>query len=260
MEENLTTVADDVTSPQVPADSHDAVSITDSPVSSDPTLPAESEETTDASISEPEGFTVKFNKQLRSLSRDDAIAYAQKGLKYDTVQPLLDTLKYVATAEGKTLPELVEAIREQNEQSTFTRLMDRCGDEDIARELMEVERGRHQAAYNRLLEQEQNEERDTEAAITRRLAEEFEVLQREFPQLNDFAQVPQPIVQESVTQGISLLDAYLRHEHREHAKAEAANASRLAAAEASTGSQASTGESGPSPVIAAMLRGVWGRA
>lgn len=257
--EDMTFPTDEITAPSESVEPSDTV--TPAEVHAEtaaPPLPADPADEASAPTDSGELFTVKFNKQLRSLSREDAVQYAQKGMKYDTVQPLLDTLKYVATAEGKTLPELVEAIRVQNEQNLFSRLMDRCGDEEIARELMEVERTRHQAAYHHLLEQEQNEERDTEEAVTRRMATEFEDLQREFPQFTEFGQVPSPIVRDSLSAGIPLLDAYLRHEHRERVKADAALATQQAAAEASTGTQASAGDAPASPVIAAMLRGVWG--
>lgn len=203
-------------------------------------------------------FTVKHNKQIHPLSRDDVMAYAQKGMKYDDLQPVLDTLKYVAASEGKSLAELVEAIRKQNEETVFSRLLDRCGDEEIARELLEVEKGKHRAAYESLLERERNEETATEEAVTERMASEFEELRNEFPQYSSFENVPQAVVKEAVEKGVSLLDAQLRYEHRQRVLAENAKASQAAAAKASTGTQQSAGGEQASPAEAAFMKGLWG--
>lgn len=209
-------------------------------------------------INDEQLLTVKYDKKIHALSRDDAAVYAQKGMRYDAIEPLLETLKYVATSEGKTLTEFVESIRKQNEDNLFSRLMERCGDEEIAKELMEVEKGKHKAAYESLLENERKEESETEEAVTKRMAEEFDELRREFPQYSDFAKVPKAVVREAVEKGISLLDAKLRHEHRERVKIEAAKADQASAAKASTGEQKSAGTETASPVEAALMKGLWG--
>ena len=228
----------------------------------EPTTPddggAEVPPETEPSSGPEQMLTVKFNKQLRSLSREDATVYAQKGMKYDTISPLLDTLKYVATSEGKTLTEFVESIRKTHEDDLFSRLMERCGDEEIAKELLEVERGKHKAAFESLLEREKNEEVETEEAVTKRMSAEFDELRREFPQYSDFSKVPKVVVREAVEKGIPLLDAQLRYEHRERVKVENAKADQASAAKASVGVQKSAGTETASPVEAALMKGLWG--
>lgn len=209
-------------------------------------------------INDEQLLTVKYDKKIHALSRDDATLYAQKGMRYDAIEPLLETLKYVATSEGKTLTEFVEAIRKQNEDNLFTRLMERCGDEEIAKELLEVEKGKHQKAYESLLETEKKEETETEEAVTKRMAEEFDELRREFPQYSDFAKVPKAVVREAVEKGVSLLDAQLRYDHRERVKVENAKAAQTSAAKASAGAQKSAGTETVSPVEAALMKGLWG--
>lgn len=203
-------------------------------------------------------LTVKYDKKIHALSRDDATLYAQKGMRYDAIEPLLETLKYVATSEGKTLAEFVEAIRQQNEDNLFSSLMERCGDEDIAKELLEVEKGKHRKAYESLLEREKNEETETEEAVTKRMADEFGELRREFPQYSEFSKLPKAVVREAVEKGISLLDAQLRYEHRERVKVENAKADQASAAKASAGAQKSAGTETASPVEAALMKGLWG--
>lgn len=233
--------------------------VDDTEVAEEPTTAnGEQEQTEDATPPEEAALHVKFNKQIHSLSRDDAVSYAQKGMKYDTISPLLDTLKRVAAAEGKTLAELVEAISQQNEETMFQRLMDRCGDEEIARELLEVEKGKHQKAYERLIESEKTEEQESEDAVTQRMAAEFDELRREFPQFSSFDKVPKSVVKEAVEKGTTLLDAQLRYEHRQRVKAEQARASQASAEKASTGSQNSDGAEVRPPEVEAFMKGLWG--
>ncbi|MBQ6829794.1 MAG: hypothetical protein IJO59_01570 [Clostridia bacterium] len=203
---------------------------------------------------------VKYNKQMRSLSRDEAVTYAQKGMKYDSLSPILESLKYVAASEGKTLAEFVQAIRDHHDESALAALVDRCGgNEEIARELFEVQKGKHQAAYENLLKSEQDAENETEEALTKRLADELAALREEFPEVTEYGKLPAAVIHEAEEKGISLLDSYLRYQHREQRKAETAQNQQAAAAKASAGAQASAGgNEGTDPAINALMKGIWG--
>lgn len=161
------------------------------------------------------GLTVKFNKQLRTLSRDEATNYAQKGLKYDAVEPLLNELREMAGREGQTLNDWVAAQRAQPPTE--------------------------------------------DEVLVRRLAAEYTALRREIPDVGAFDTLPPEAVRAAAEEGLSLLDAYLRHEHRERRKCAEAQAQQAAAAAAATGSQASGAGEGTSPTVAALLSGIWGR-
>lgn len=221
----------------------------------DATTDGEATTQTDAPV-----LTVKYNKQMHSLSHNDATAYVQKGMKYDSVVPMLESLKYVAAAEGKTLAEFVEAIRDKHSQNVMDALIDRCGgNEDIARELFEVEKGKHQAAYDNLIKAEQQAETETEEALTKRLADELADLRTEFPEITAYSDLPASVVREAEEKGITLFDSYLRYQHREEQKAVKAKAQQAAAAKSSTGAQASSGSNeGTDPVINALMKGIWG--
>lgn len=73
---------------------------------------------------------------------------------------------------------------------------------------------------------------------TARLAEDFLILAQEFPQFIHPSQVPDAVLDMAVEQGISLLDAYLRHRLMEEKKVAAAQQKRQQAAECSAGSLA----------------------
>ncbi len=72
--------------------------------------------------------------------------------------------------------------------------------------------------------------------VTQRLAEDFLALAEEFPQFIHPDQVPDDVLNMAAEQGISLLDAYLRHRLREEKKVAAAAQKRQQAAEQSAGS------------------------
>lgn len=80
---------------------------------------------------EPETFTLKVNKEERTVSRDEMIALAQKGSDYDRVkeqlaeskseaaeirekfekyQPAIDVLDLLATSSGQTIDQLAEQL------------------------------------------------------------------------------------------------------------------------------------------------------
>ena len=155
---------------------------------------------------------VKFNKQDYHLSLEEATAYAQKGMKFDTIEPMLDKLKTLAQSHGLGVRELVDTLCD--------------GTESVSTE--------------------------------ERLAEEFCRLREECPDVTAFDAVPETVVKTALDEGISLLDAYLRYEHRERVRVQqAADAARKAGA-ASAGAQRSELTPVPDPAVEAMLSGVRG--
>jgi hypothetical protein len=206
-------------------------------------------------------ITVKYNKQMRSLSHDDAVNYAQKGMKYDSLSPILESLKYVAASEGKTLAEFVESIRTKHDENVMDALIDKCGGrEDLAKELFEVEKGKHQSAYDNLIKAEKDAETESEESVTKRLADELVALREEFPDVKSYSDLPVPVIREAEEKGVSLLDSYLRYQHREQKKAAEAKAQQASAAKSSTGAQSSVGgNESVDPIIAALKQGIWGR-
>lgn len=97
-------------------------------IPSEENTPTVQRETPRDSLPEPESglqelspsVSVKFNKQQYRLSLEDAATYAQKGMKYDTVLPLLDKLGDLARQQGHSLPELVDALCEQSPSGDVT--------------------------------------------------------------------------------------------------------------------------------------------
>ena len=157
---------------------------------------------------------VKFNKQDYHLTLDEATAYAQKGMKFDTLEPMLDKLKTVAQANGFGVRELVDALCDGTPEPSVS--------------------------------------------VEARLAEEFGQLRAECPAVTEFSALPESVIRASVDDGIPLLYAYLRYEHRERTRVQAAAETARRTGESSAGAQHTALENGPDPAVEAMLAGVRG--
>ena len=156
---------------------------------------------------------VKFNKQDYQLTLEEATAYAQKGMKFDTVEPMLDKLKTLAQQHGLGVRELVDTL---------------CGEDGPA------------------------------VSDEERLADDFCRLREECPDVSGFDALPESVIKTALHEGISLLDAYLRHEHRERMRVGAATDAARKASAASAGAQRSELTPTPDPAVQAMLQGVRG--
>ena len=156
---------------------------------------------------------VKFNKQDYQLTLEEATAYAQKGMKFDTVEPMLDKLKTLAQQHGLGVRELVDTL---------------CDGDGPA------------------------------VSDEQRLADDFCRLREECPDVHAFDALPESVIQTALDEGIPLLDAYLRHEHRERVRVEAATDAARKAGAASAGAQRTELTPTPDPAVEAMLSGVRG--
>ena len=151
-------------------------------------------------------------------------------------------------------------MRDEHDAEVYDRLLERCGgNEEIAKELLEVEKNKHKTAYDSLINEEKKAEETSAQELTQRLASEFEELKEEFPALTEFEKVPKAVVRDAAQKGISLLDAYLRYSHHEQKAAEKVRAAQESAAKNSTGSQTQGTGDTTSPAVSAMLKGVWGK-
>lgn len=156
---------------------------------------------------------VKFNKQDYQLTLEEATTYAQKGMKFDTVEPMLEKLKTLAEGHGLGVRELVDTL---------------CGGDVPA------------------------------VSDEERLADDFCRLREECPDVSAFEALPESVIKTALDEGIPLLDAYLRHEHRERVRVAAATDAARKASAASAGAQRTELTPAPDPAVQAMLQGVRG--
>ena len=75
---------------------------------------------------------VKFNKQDYQLSKEEATAYAQKGMKFDTIEPMFQKLKTLAQQNGTGVKELVDALCDTPQAVEPVSVEERLADEFLA--------------------------------------------------------------------------------------------------------------------------------
>ena len=223
----------------------------------DTTPAAETEEAVPAGGT-PLTIPIQYNHESRELTLDEARDLAQKGLKFDELTPTLEKMRFLAAANGKSLPDLVDALVESQDKQLYQSLLDECdGNEAIARRLYEAEKAERQSRYETARQAETAAQQKEREALTERLAAEFLELQKEFPDVQAFGELPPPVVETAVRKGIPLMDAYLRHQHREQRKITAARSAQAAAQKASAGAQSAGMEEAANPAIDAMMAGIW---
>lgn len=211
-------------------------------------------------VQQPITIPIQYKHEARELTLEEAQDFAQKGLRYDEIAPTLDKLRFLAAANDKEISEMVDALVESQDKKLYDSIMEECyGDEKLAKRLFEVEKAQRQAKYESARQQETAAEQKAKEDLAKRLADDFVELQEEFPDITEFSGLPQQVVDTAVKKGISLTDAYLRHQHAENKKITAARTAQEQAAKVAAGPQsAGTGETAD-PVIEAMLAGVRGK-
>jgi len=174
---------------------------------------------------------VKFNKEITKLDRQSAVAFAQKGMKYDLVSADYERLKALSKNSGKSVSDYLLMLegREKNEQ--IEKLLNQGLEE---RELVD-----------RVLQLKEETKTD-----------ELSLLKAEFPEICDEEQLPCEVKTAAQTKGTGLLFEYLLHEHRAHRAAEEEKQRQRVSAKASTGSLSENNR--PNSFEAEFIKGLWG--
>lgn len=66
---------------------------------------------------------VKFNKEIRDLSYDEAATLAQKGMKYDSISDDISRLKALALSGGKSLKEYIDSLEENQKKNVLSEVL-----------------------------------------------------------------------------------------------------------------------------------------
>ncbi len=161
-------------------------------------------------------LTVKYNHQSRTLTADEAAAYAQMGMKYEAMQPTLDRLGALAASRRQTLDQYVTAAEADAQRALLAAATAETGDPA--------------AAAAQVAEQ-------TLAAETTRLREQMTELAEAGVGITDLQDLPAAAREDARQNGRTLLDAYLRHQWHEQQAVAAEAAAAATAANAALGSQ-----------------------
>ena len=193
----------------------------------------------------PVRVPVRFNHQSRELVGDEAIAYAQKGLKWEAFREDYDRLRFLAEGAGKSVSELIDGFMKTDEERELSEALACCNDEETARQLTALRRGQRMARFEDSAARETEEEQTEKERTNSRLAADYCALKTAVPEAPSFEQLPKEVICTAVEQGISLFDAYLRYEYEQYRLTQAAALTRRQSAQSSTGSLAGqAGETG----------------
>lgn len=203
-------------------------------------------------------LAVKYNKQYRELNPEQARMYAQKGMKYESLEPSLNKLKYLAASTGASLTDVVDKLYAASDQLLMQKLLKRTGgDQVLADTLFQAEKEKQGKAYAAVVLSEKRAAATERYDTTQRLAGEFLELQKECPELDSFSKVPEMVAKAAALKGTRLMDEYLLYRHRQERLANAEAGRQKRTGEAAMGSQAGGGDDGLSAQVSAMLKGVW---
>lgn len=198
----------------------------------------EAEDEQSENCEETDFLEVKFNKQYKSLNRDETVKYAQMGMNYERFEPLLSKIDYLAAVNGVTREQFVEGQLKAFEDAQRQSIIERFGsDEEIVDAMMEYTKQKHQKAYSDMLAKQKTDEKIAEETQEVRIAKEFTRLCKEFPELAEkgFDGLPKQ-VKEAGFLGENLMNAYLQYKHNENKNIAAAKKQAEFAAQKSAGS------------------------
>lgn len=202
-------------------------------------------------------MSVRYNKETQELSQEEAVTLAQKGMLYEKkFEPIYSKLDYLATLNGVSVNELVESILNRSEDAYKQELIAKFGeDEEVISDLMEIYHNKNREKYEKAVSDRKNAEIKEQESLEARLADEFIILQKEFPEIDKFEDLPNE-VKKAAAEGNNLLSSMLLHKHREDKKINEAQKAAKEANKASAGSVADKGEK-ESDAMNAFLKGLW---
>lgn len=199
------------------------------PQPTEETVTAPSQDTTPAKGSADSAFLeVKFNKEIRKLTSDEAVTLAQKGMKFDLISANFEKLKELSRLSGKSVGNFLSALECERREKRLKELTEDCGgNEDAARRLLDAETVR----------------------------DDLSELRAEFPEISEEA-VPDEVKTAAKEKGTGLLLEYLLYLHRQRTASEQELLRRKETAEKSLGplSSGTVGET----ACAEFIKGVWG--
>lgn len=177
---------------------------------------------------------VKFNGELKNLTVGEASLFAQKGMKFDLIKDLFESLKKIAKNHGKSIPEFLQTMKEWDAESRKKELLEKCsGDEELVDKITKLEEKENETGFD-----------------------SFKELKEFFPKIKDEESLPEQVVESSRLKGTLLLDEYLRYLFLQKKRQEKSIKSQEEAEKSSVGSQFNRNAS-ISPESEEFIKGLW---
>lgn len=192
-------------------------------------------DTTPQSAAEDITIPIKFNKEIRRISADEAAALAQKGMKFDMISSDLERLRRMASSSGSSITDFITALEENQAQAKRLEVLEECGgNESLADKIIKLQ------------------------AESGKADEDITELQSFFPEIKDKSALPESVLERAQLTGENLLNCFLRYRLSQERAAQSEAKAQKAAANSSVGSLSSA-DNGRDATSAEFLRGLWGR-
>lgn len=208
---------------------------------------------------EAKPLKIRFKHKDIELNSEDAINYAQKGMKYDEIAPMLDDLSYLATIKDKKPHELLKEFIRFEEENYREGLIERVGDDEEALEvLMEKYRNGNKSKFEKAQDDLKKAEEEAELkaveALEGRIAADFSELAQHFPDIKSINDIPCEVLKEA-EKGTKLFHAYLEYKHKEGQKIDKAKQTANVNSKSTAGSMSATNDV-EDGVLSAFLNGL----
>lgn len=177
---------------------------------------------------------VKFNKEVRNLTPEEAALLSQKGLKYEAIEKQWERLKAFAREDNSSTAEFLDALEKKRTDKRIEELTKECGgNSEMARRIVELEKG-------------------TDDSLTGE--KEFSEY---FPE-KSINELPDEVLNRAKENNSNLLNEYLRFEARARAEAQREEKRVKENAASTVGSQKDSGIF-RTPENEEFLRGIWNK-
>ena len=213
---------------------------------------------------------IVYNHAPQTLSRSEAVKYAQLGMKLeksgldlDRLKPIFHKLDFLAAQRDEEPESFIERLYSDEESRQREQLRGKCGDdEQLLGDLMRLWREKNREKYekvaaDRAAAAEQNSLRQ-QTSLEQRLAGEYAALKREIPGVPAFSELPDE-VKRAAAAGGELTGAYLLYRYRRDEKLRKAQMSAEKASRGSAGNLRTAQSAVQSAEDDAFIRGIFGR-
>lgn len=175
---------------------------------------------------------VKYNKEIRALSLEEAGTLAQKGLKFEAIESDFLALKELALSENKSVPEFISHLAESKRLALKEELLEKCGgNEEMAEKILNLE---------------------CKAKKELNLNEVYEA----FEDIKCPEDLPAEVLEKATLKGTNALDEYLRYLLLQKKKARETLKKQRENDSSTTGSLINL-KGGHNPETEEFLRGLW---
>lgn len=177
---------------------------------------------------------VKFNKEVRNLTLEEATLLSQKGMKFDAIEKQWERIKAFAKEDNFTTSQFLDALENMRTEKRIKELTDECGgNSEMAKKFLLLEKQESSQSFG---------EKD---------------FKEYFPD-KEISDLPEEVLNRAKQNNSNILDEYLRFKARKDAEEEKQKQKLKENAESAVGSQKDSGIY-RAPENEEFIRGIWNK-